>query len=810
MPYIEFIVFLVILSFIPSHNIPVDGKKSVNHNEADNTILMAHVIFRHGNRTPEMNERYPKDPYLNNTYFPIGIGQLTNEGKVKEFNIGKLLRARYDKLLGKYYYPDLVDATSTDYNRTKASLQLVLASLFQPNDGQIWNSNFNWQPVPYNYRPIDKDEVLYGSKCPNYEKLYKQHVNSPKLQAKFAKYKTDFNYISHNSGLNVTSFQQVYDLYFGLSTEEEIGLKLPQWTKKVWPKTITNLAIQEYYVQTGTTKLLQISEGFLLRKIIDDTTRKIDNINLEHGRKMYLYSAHENNVADMLILLNVFDPPHIPNYGAFLIFEVHHINKTYGFKLYYQNYVSENIQLLKLPACGEFCPMDKFISLVQEYLPTDDSCGYIYQSKPLIPNNPGTFLRRSEIPNDIKYNKRTHQSRFHIILESRFKMNCLLFVSCVLIAGVSGTVHHNYIFNRFDSFSDNDYRIIFPNREDSEGTLQLVNVLFRHGNRTADSQAELYPKDPYFNYTYFPYGLGQLTNAGKKREYDVGVALRRRYDKFLGKYYYPEIIEAISTDYNRTKMSLQLVLAGLFPPRREDMFQDAFFWQPVPFNYLPRPQDKVLLGVICPNYLALYDKYVATPKVQQKLRRNRRIFDYISQHSGLNVTRFIDVYQLYFGLSTEQEYGLELPAWTASIWPETVINMSIEEYYVSMGTSNLRKMAVGYFLHKVLEDAKRKMTTNRKLCRKIHLYSAHENNIAQLLIALGVFNEPHVPNYGAYAILELHKIRGIYGFKIFYDNWTGGGPQLLKMPGCGEFCPLDKFVSLIDEHLPVDHNLCGN
>lgn len=68
--------------------------------------------------------------------------------------------------------------------------------------------------------------------------------------------------------------------------------------------------------------------------------------------------------------------------------------------------------------------------------------------------------------------------------------------------------------------------------------------------------------------------------------------MRERYNKFLGEYYYPEIVEAISTDYNRTKMSLQLVLAGLFPPRQEDMFA-PFMWQPVPFNYMPRGDDRV-------------------------------------------------------------------------------------------------------------------------------------------------------------------------------------------------------------------------
>nr|CAI5844104.1 unnamed protein product [Callosobruchus analis] len=379
---------------------------------------------------------------------------------------------------------------------------------------------------------------------------------------------------------------------------------------------------------------------------------------------------------------------------------------------------------------------------------------------------------------------------------------------CAFLTVVSGTVHYGYIKSRWDIFNDDDYRIVFPHHEDESSSLVHIHVLFRHGNRTADSQAELYPNDPYLNYTYFPHGLGQLTNAGKRREFAIGEALRRRYDDFLGKYYYPEIVEAISTDYNRTKMSLQLVLAGLFPPRSDDIF-NGLVWQPVPFNYLPRPEDTLLLGVLCPRYLELYEDHYNSNKVKSQMRKHRRTFDYISRNSGLNVTRYQDIYQLFFGLSTESEFGLKLPQWLNTVWPDTIIDLAIQEYYVSMGTTNLRKMAAGYLLNKILDDAKRIIENRAKLCRKIHLYSAHENNVAQLLIALGIF-EPHIPNYGAYLIMELHRINGEYGYKIFYENWTGGGPKLMKMPKCGAFCPLEKFKSLVDEHLPLNDNLCGN
>lgn len=76
--------------------------------------------------------------------------------------------------------------------------------------------------------------------------------------------------------------------------------------------------------------------------------------------------------------------------------------------------------------------------------------------------------------------------------------------------------------------------------------------------------------------------------------FGVGKALRLTYNDFLGKYYYPNEVEAYSTDYNRTKMSLQLVLAGLFPPTESQIWEKQLPWQPIPFNYNPKYHDKVL------------------------------------------------------------------------------------------------------------------------------------------------------------------------------------------------------------------------
>ncbi|XP_050295641.1 venom acid phosphatase Acph-1-like [Anthonomus grandis grandis] len=348
--------------------------KNVETLRAESTLVLSHVLFRHGNRTPELSELYPKDPWLNYTYFPLQHGQLTNAGKVREYSIGTQLRDRYDTFLGPLYIPDLIDSRSTDRNRTKMSLLLVLASLFPPKCSEVWNPALNWQPIPYNYVPEKDDTVLYGISCPTYKIQYEEVQHSPELIAEYNEYADNFTYFSENSGLNVTRYQDIYDVYFGLSTEEEYGLELPEWTKKVWPDFVNEIAFKQYEVYTKTTTLKKMAAGYLIQKIIVDTEKLINKEN--NDTRLYLYSAHENNIGQLFATLDLFEYPHIPTYGSFVLFEVHNINNTYGFKIYYQNYNgTATPKLLKLPACDEFCPLDTFKTLVAEIIPEDGLCG---------------------------------------------------------------------------------------------------------------------------------------------------------------------------------------------------------------------------------------------------------------------------------------------------------------------------------------------------------------------------------------------------------------------------------------------------
>lgn len=77
------------------------------------------------------------------------------------FDVGGSLRKRYDDFLGHIYTPDVLDAWSTGTNRTKMSIELVLAGLWPPAPTQMWNKQLPWQPIPYNYVPMSEDTVCH-------------------------------------------------------------------------------------------------------------------------------------------------------------------------------------------------------------------------------------------------------------------------------------------------------------------------------------------------------------------------------------------------------------------------------------------------------------------------------------------------------------------------------------------------------------------------------------------------------------------------------------------------------------------------
>lgn len=116
--------------------------------------------------------------------------------------------------------------------------------------------------------------------------------------------------------------------------------------------------------------------------------------------------------------------------------------------------------------------------------------------------------------------------------------------------------------------------------------------------------------------------------------------------------YKTDEVTAWTSDYDRTKMTLQLVLASLYPPKEEQLWHDNIPWQPIPYNCVPKKDDRVstntiflclvLTACFSQMFLAFYYNQIAVDEYnrqihgewKEKLQSYQELVDYVQKHSG--------------------------------------------------------------------------------------------------------------------------------------------------------------------------------
>ncbi|CAG9767945.1 unnamed protein product [Ceutorhynchus assimilis] len=333
------------------------------------TIVLAHVIFRHGDRTPSKSGLWKTNKFYNESFYePFGYAQLTNKGKRTSYNLGVTLKNRYDGFLNQWT-TKLADTFSTDYDRTKMSASLVLGGLFPPTKSVLWNSSILWQPIPYRYVPVEQDKELSSWACPmTVPLIYADEANIKKLHS----YDGLIKILQKNTGDYTIDYISTLDLYFGMVIQEEMGFPLDNWTKIVYPEPLRSYIVDFYKIETSTRALKTVMIGYLIRKILNDSINKINGTLNPQDRKIFLYSGHEVNVATIITSLELISLVDIPTYASYVIFELHKISGVHGFKIFYENYKNNEPNLLTLPGCKQFCPIEDFIRLTADIIPTGD------------------------------------------------------------------------------------------------------------------------------------------------------------------------------------------------------------------------------------------------------------------------------------------------------------------------------------------------------------------------------------------------------------------------------------------------------
>ncbi|XP_065723269.2 prostatic acid phosphatase isoform X1 [Drosophila suzukii] len=332
-------------------------------------LKFVHVIYRHGDRTPV--DPYPTDPWGERKFWSTGWGQLTNLGKQDHYDLGKWLRNRYSNLLPFQYSNEDIFVQSTDVDRTLMSAQSNLAGLYEPQGEDIWNADIKWQPIPIHTTPEKEDPILAAkAPCPAFDYELATLESSPEFKAMTEKHRDLFAYLSEKAGRSVKTFVDAQYLNNTLFIENLYNMTLPEWTKKVYGgEELTYVANFAFVISTYTRKLARLKAGPLLKDIFNRFEEKSSR-RLDPDRSMWVYSAHDTTIANVLNALKLFEI-HSPPYAACILMEMRlDESNTPLVSIFYKNTTAEPLPL-DIPGCGPSCPLKSLVSLYQDVLPVD-------------------------------------------------------------------------------------------------------------------------------------------------------------------------------------------------------------------------------------------------------------------------------------------------------------------------------------------------------------------------------------------------------------------------------------------------------
>ncbi|XP_054479777.1 lysosomal acid phosphatase [Anoplopoma fimbria] len=341
----------------------------------------------------------------------------------------------------------------------------------------------------------------------------------------------------------------------------------------------------------------------------------------------------------------------------------------------------------------------------------------------------------------------------------------------------------------------------------AERRLEYVTVLFRHGDR---SPVKAFPTDPHQE-SDWPQGFGQLSQEGMKQHYNLGQFLRNRYQGFLNQSYERHEISVRSTDYDRTLMSAEANLAGLYPPAGQQVFKPDLMWQPIPVHTVPQSEERLLSFPLadCPRYKQLMNETEHTEDFINMTNTYQDIIELVRNKTGLNKTNVETVWSVYDTLFCESRHNMSAPEW---VTPDVMEKLRVlkdfgfQAMFGVHGQQEKSRLQGGLLLGEIVKNLSQMAVPGPEQRLKMMMLSAHDTTVAALQASLNVFNGRQPP-YASCQIFELYRDdNGSVSVSLFYRNDSKAEAFPLQLPGCCLNCPLDDFVRITKLSISEDRD----
>ncbi|CAL8069947.1 unnamed protein product [Calicophoron daubneyi] len=346
----------------------------------------------------------------------------------------------------------------------------------------------------------------------------------------------------------------------------------------------------------------------------------------------------------------------------------------------------------------------------------------------------------------------------------------------------------------------------------NQAELQQIHILFRHGDRAPIRRM-------FDNSTpveiLWPIGIGQLTASGIRQEFLLGRWLREQYNSFIPGRYNASDIYVRATETDRTIMSGQSFLAGLYnciDPGRCPLMPMGIAWRPIPVHTVSSNDDIEFLAAGCRREKKLWDEQIASVEMKEYMQRHQDLVYLLEKKTNYRPITSRRIYEIGDVLYCMKSINATLPEWcTAERFKEI---MDIRQFYwktMLLTSHEGLQLHAGIFLKKMSDTltaaTRRSSPYEESEVKRLMVYSAHDVNVDQLRSILKQYDDKIVDYAGA-VILELFGPKppgkpDEYYMRFRYKaGWRDSVGDYFQIPPCAqkpakEGCRLDQFMEYL-------------
>jgi len=321
--------------------------------------------------------------------------------------------------------------------------------------------------------------------------------------------------------------------------------------------------------------------------------------------------------------------------------------------------------------------------------------------------------------------------------------------------------------------------------------LKFVVLITRHGDRTPFANIE---KSKYKWNT----GYGQLTPIGMNEEFELGTKLRKRYIedlKLLKANYVDDSIYAVSSDTNRTILSGECVLMGMYPPGTGPVLENKkpalpYKIQPIPIRTVSK--DSSLIMTPYPKYIKILQKNIYPEKVwQNKDKEMRPQYKKWSEILGNKIENLGDVLSIGDVLIVAEHHNLPMPKGLSEKSAKEIIELTDWGLATQFKNEKVAYLCGGKLVNAIAGNLNDFIAEKQPY--KLVYYSGHDITLLPVISLLGAPLEK-ASGYASHIQIELYeKNKSSKIIRVRYDG------EWVKLPIMGDnnYCSLEDFLNHI-------------